>query len=88
MIKVLQIVIQRDDISKFEVICTKEDQEGYGLTSTFDNKKLQKIQNLNFNLKSPGEELLRYLNGKYMHKKCIVHEYQNIERSITINKAR
>ena len=81
-------IVEEDDISKIEVICTKEDQERYRLKSTFDNKKLQKIQNLNLNLKAPREGLLRYLNKKYMHKKYIVHEYQNIERSITVNKAR
>ena len=32
-------IVEEDDISEFEVICTKEDQEGYRLKSTFDNKK-------------------------------------------------
>ena len=63
-------IVEEDDIFKFEVICIKEDQEGYRLKSTFDNKKLQKIQNLNLNVKPHGEGLLRYLNKKYMHKKC------------------
>ena len=39
-------------------------------------------------MKAPGEGLLRYLNKIYMHKKYIIHEYQKIERSITINKAK
>ena len=79
-------IVEEDDISEFEVISTKEDQEGYRLKSTFDNRKLQKIQSLNFDLKAL-EELLRDLNKKYMHRKYIIHEYQKIERSITINKA-
>ena len=62
-------IIEEDDISEFEVISAKEDQEGYRLKSTFDNRKLQKIQSLNFDLKAPGEGLLRYLNKRYMHKK-------------------
>ena len=33
-------IVEEDDISKIEVICTKEDQERYRLKSTFDNKKL------------------------------------------------
>ena len=36
-------IIEEDDISEFEVISAKEDQEGYRLKSTFDNSKLQKI---------------------------------------------
>ena len=36
-------IVEEDDISAFEVICTKKDQEGYRLMSTFDNKKLLKI---------------------------------------------
>ena len=79
-------IVEEDDISEFEVISTKEDQEGYRLKSTFDNRKLQKIQSLNFDLKAL-EGLLRYLNKKYMHRKYIIHEYQKIKRSITINKA-
>ena len=71
-------IIEENDISKFEVICAKEYQEGYILKNTFDNIKLQKIQNLNFNLKALGERLLRYLNKIYMHKKYTIHEYQNI----------
>ena len=80
-------IIDKDGISEFEVISAKEDQEGYRLKSTFDNRKLQKIQNPNFDLKAPGEGLLRYLNKKYMHRKYTIHEYQKIEKSITINKA-
>ena len=57
------------------------------MKSTFDNRKLQKIQNLNFDLKAPGEGILSYLNKRYMHRKYTIHEYQKIERSITINKA-
>ena len=57
-------LIEDDDISEFEVISVKEDQEGYRLKSTFNNRKLQKIQNLNFDLKALGEGLLRYLNKK------------------------
>ena len=33
-------IIEEDDISEFEVISTKEDQEGYGMKSIFDNRKL------------------------------------------------
>ena len=44
-------IIEEDDISKFEVISTMEDQEGYRLKNTFDNRTLQKIQSLNFDLK-------------------------------------
>ena len=33
-------IVEEDDISKFEVLSTKEDQEGYRLKSTFDNRKL------------------------------------------------
>ena len=58
------------------------------MKSTFDNKKLQKIQDLSFDLKAPGEGLLSYLNKIYMHGKYTIHEYQKIERSITINKAK
>ena len=83
-----EIIVEEDDISEFEVISAKEDQEGYRMKSTFDNRKLQKIQNLNFELKAPGEGLLSYLNKRYMHKKYTIHEYQKIERSITINKAK
>ena len=57
-------IIEKDDISEFEVISAKEDQDEYRLNSTFDNRKLQKIQNLNFDLKALGEGLLRYLNKK------------------------
>ena len=46
-------IIEEDDISEFEVISAKEDQEGYRMKNTFDNRKLQKIQNLNFDLKTP-----------------------------------
>ena len=80
-------IIKEDDISEFEVISAKKDQEGYRMKSTFDNRKLQKIQNLSFDLKAPEEGLLRYLNKIYMHRKYTIHEYQKIERSITINKA-
>ena len=82
------MIEEEDDISEFEIISAKEDQEGYRMKSTFDNRKLQKIQNLNFDLKAPGEGLLSYLNKRYMHKKYTIHEYQKIERSITINKAK
>ena len=58
------------------------------MKNTFDNRKLQKTQNLNFDLKVPREGLLRYLNKKDMHKTYTIHEYQKIERSITINKAK
>ena len=81
-------IIEEDGIYEFEVISVKEDQEGYRMKSTFDNRKLQKIQNLNFDLKAPGEGLLSYLNKRYMHRKYTIHEYQKIERSITINKAK
>ena len=81
-------IIEEYNISKFEVISAKEDQEGYRIKKTFDNIKLQKIQNLNFDLKAPGEGLLRYLNKKYMHRKYTIHEYQMIERSIRINKVK
>ena len=46
-------IIEEDDISEFEVISIKEDQEGYRLKNTFDNIKLHKIHNLNFDLKAP-----------------------------------
>ena len=39
-------IIEEDDIYEFEVISVKEDQEGYRMKNTFDNRKLQKIQNL------------------------------------------
>ena len=39
-------------------------------------------------MKAPREGLLRYRNKKYMHRKYTIHEYQKIERSITINKAK
>ena len=81
-------IIEEDDIYEFEVISAKEDQEGYRMKSTFDNRILQKIQNLSFDLKAPGEGLLRYLNKIYMHRKYTIHEYQKLERSITINKAK
>ena len=81
-------IIEDNDIFEFEVISTKEDQEEYRLKSIFNNRKLQKIQNLNFDMKALGEGLLRYSNKKYMHKKYIIHEYQKIERNITINKAK
>ena len=81
-------IIEEDYISEFEVISDKEDQEVYRMKNTFDNRKLQKIQNLSFDLKAPGEGLLRFLNKIYMHRKYTIHEYQNIERSITINKAK
>ena len=58
------------------------------MKNTFDNRRLQKIHNLNFDLKAPGKGLLRYLNKIYMHRKYTIHEYQKIERSITINKAK
>ena len=38
-----EIIVEEDDISEFEVISAKEDQEGYRMKSTFDNRKLQKI---------------------------------------------
>ena len=81
-------IIEEDDISEFEVISAKEYQEGYRLKNTFDNRKLQKIQSLNFDVKAPREGLLRYLNKRYMQKKYIIHEYQKIKRNITINKAK
>ena len=65
-----------------------EDQEGSKLKSTFDNRELQKIQSLNFDLKVPREGIQKYLNKKYMHKKYTIHEYQKIEKSITINKTK
>ena len=68
-------IIEEDGISEFEVISAKEDQEEYRMKSTFDNRKLHKIQNLSFDLKAPGEELLRYLNKIYMHRKYTIHEY-------------
>ena len=49
--------MSKDDISEFEVISAKEDREGYRMKSTFDNRKLQKIHNLNFDLKAPREGL-------------------------------
>ena len=36
-------IIEEDDIYEFEVISAKEDQEGYRMKITFDNRKLQKI---------------------------------------------
>ena len=36
-------IIEEDNIYEFEVISAKEDQQGYRLKNTFDNKKLQKI---------------------------------------------
>ena len=81
-------IIEENDISKFEVISANGDQEGYRLKNTFDNRKLQKIQSPNFDLKAPGEGLLRYLHKRYMHKKHTIYEYQKIERSITINKVK
>ena len=48
-----EIIEEEDDISEFEIISAKEYQERYRLKNTFDNRKLQKIQNLNFDLKAP-----------------------------------
>ena len=45
-------IVEKYDISEFEVISAKDDQEGYRMKNTFDNIKLQKIQNLNFDLKA------------------------------------
>ena len=81
-------IIDEDDIFEFEVISAKEYQERYRLKTTFDNRKLQKIQSLNFDLKALGEGLLRYLNKLYMHKKYTIHEYQKIKRNIKINKVK
>ena len=39
-------------------------------------------------MKALGKGLLRYLNKIYMYKKYTIHVYQNIERSITINKSK
>ena len=39
-------------------------------------------------MKASEERLLRYLNKRYIHKKYTIHEYQKIEISITINKAK
>ena len=39
-------------------------------------------------MKALGEGLIRYLNKIYMHRKYTIYEYQKIERSITINKAK
>ena len=39
-------IIEEDNIFDFEIISAKEDQERYRMKSTFDNRKLQKIQNL------------------------------------------
>ena len=36
-------IIEEDDIFEFDVISTKEYQEGYRMKRTFDNRKLQKI---------------------------------------------
>ena len=58
-----------------KVISTKEDHEEYKLKSTFDNRKLQNIQNLYFDLKAPEEGLLRYINKKHMYRK-----YTNIKK--------
>ena len=33
-------IFEEDDISKFEVISAKDDQEGYRLKNIFDNRKL------------------------------------------------
>ena len=38
-----EIIVEEDDIYEFEVISAKEDQEGYRMKNTFDNRKLQKI---------------------------------------------
>ena len=81
-------IIEEDDIYEIEVISAKKDQEGYRLKNTFDNRKLQKIQSLNFDPKVPREGLLRYLNKRYMHRKYTIHEYKKIERSIIINKVK
>ena len=81
-------IIEKDDIFEFKVISAKEDQEGYRLKNTFDNRKLLKIQSLNFDMKAIGEGLLRYLNKRYMYRKYSIHEYQKIERSITISKTK
>ena len=34
-------IIEKEDIYEFEVISSKEDQEGYRLKNTFDNRKLE-----------------------------------------------
>ena len=33
-------IIEEDDIFEFEVISAKEDQEGYRIKNSFDNRKL------------------------------------------------
>ena len=48
-------IIEKYDIYEFEVISGKEYQDGYRMKNTFDNRKLQKIQNLNFDLKALKE---------------------------------
>ena len=40
-------IIEEYDTYEFEVISSKEDQEGYRLKNTFDNRKLLKVQSLN-----------------------------------------
>ena len=67
-------IVKEYDISEFKVISSKEDHAKYKLKSTFDNRKLQKIQSLNFDLKALGEGLLRYVNKKYMYYKYTTHE--------------
>ena len=46
-------IIEEDAIFEFEIISAKENHERYRLKSTFDHRKLQKNQNLNFDLKVP-----------------------------------
>ena len=36
-------IIEKDDISEFEVISIKKDLKEYRLKNTFDNRRLQKI---------------------------------------------
>ena len=51
-------IVKEDDISKFEVISAKEDQERYKLKSTFDNRKLQCKTRENSNFLKNGKTVI------------------------------
>ena len=57
----------------------EENSEEYTMQATFDNKKLEKIKNLELNLKHPSTLMTR-LKGMYTRQKIIIHEYQELER--------
>ena len=63
----------------------EENSEQYILEATFDNKKLAKISKLKLNLKHPSN-IMTMLKGMYLRRKKVIHEYQELERSIDITE--